>query len=202
MIQGGLTDRYVRIELGLDLDHLRRQLRETFDALHQATHVRPKTVVGDTQAVETFARASLGALAALIAAIEHCRLEMMTAITDAAVDEATSEILRETIQTIDELASHHSIEEVYVDDVKTVKIDAHFVWYRATGTIGAELQWGSNSDLRRGEGATLSHSFPFTCDIPASIHDPKVFETSMIDLRVHDGGWRDRIMEDVFGPRS
>jgi hypothetical protein len=163
---------------------------------------RTQRRLGDTRAVETLGRASLGALAALVDAVEHCRFDMMAAITEAAVDEAaTSEILRETIQTIDELASHHSIEEIYIDDIEAVKIDAHFVWHRATGPIGAELQWGSNSDLRRGDGATLNHSFPFICDIPASVNDLKILETSIIDLRVHDGGWRDRIMEDDFGPQ-
>jgi hypothetical protein len=72
-----------------------------------------------------------------------------------------------------------------------VKIDAHFVWYRATGSISVELQWGSNSDLRRGDGATLDHKVSFVCDIPAPVDDPKHFETSMIDLRVDNGGWYD-----------
>jgi hypothetical protein len=191
VIQGGLDDTYVKTELKLDVDDLRRQLAATVKALNQATHLREKTVICETQSVEALAYESLGALSAMIDAIDHCRLEMMTAVTEALVDEATEEVLRETIQTIDEIATHHSIEEVYVDDVKTVKIDAYFVWYRATGSISAELQWGSNSDLRRGDGATLDHSFPFVCDIPAPVEDPRNFETSMIELRVEDGGWSD-----------
>ncbi|WP_137392504.1 hypothetical protein [Rhodoligotrophos defluvii] len=191
VIQGGLSDRYVKDALQLDADDLRRQLGDSVKALHKATHLRPGSVVGDDRTVDALAQDALGSLVALLDAIDHCRLEMMMAVTEAVVDEATDEVLRETIQTIDELATHHSIEEIYVDDVKTVRIDAHFVWYRATGTIGAELQWGSNSDLRRGDGATLNHSFPFICDIPAPVNDPGHFETSMVDLRVSDGGWRD-----------
>lgn len=191
VIQGGLSDDYVKNELQLDVDDLRRQLGDSVKALHRATHLRPGTVVGDTQTVEILAQDALGLLVALIDAIEHCRLEMMMAVTEEVADEAMDGVLSETIQTIDELATHHSIEEVYVDDVQTVKIDAYFVWYRATGTISAELQWGSNSDLRRGDGATLIHSFPFVCDVPAPVDDPKCFDTSMIELQVSDGGWRD-----------
>lgn len=189
VIQGGLSDRYVEETLHLDVDALRRQLRDSVNALNKATHLRPGTVVGETDAVETLAKEALGSLAALVEAVDHCRTEIMLAVTEAVVDEAMDEVLRETIQTIDELATHHSIEEIYVDEVTTVKIDAHFVWFRATGTIGAELQWGSGSDLRRGDGATLDHSFPFACDVPAPVDDPERFEASMIDLRVSDGGW-------------
>jgi hypothetical protein len=191
VIQGGLSDRYVMDTLQLDVDNLRRQLSNSIKALHRATHLRPGTVVGDSAMVNALAEDALGSLAALMDAIDHCRQEMMEAVDEAVVNEATDEVLSETIQTIDEIATHHSIEEVYVDDVKTVKIDAYHVWYRATGTIGAELQWGSNSDLRRGDGATLNHSFPFVCDIPAPVEEPDSFDSSMIDLRVSDGGWRD-----------
>lgn len=191
VIQGGLDDSYVREELKLDIDSLRSQLEAAVKTLNRATHLRAKTVVGDTQGVEALAQQALSALSTLLDAIEHCRLEMMMAVTEAVADEATEEILGETIQAIDQLAAHHSIEEVYVDDVKTTRIDAHFVWYRATGSINAELQWGSNSDLRRGDGATLGHTFRFVCDIPALVDTPKIFETSMISLGVDDGGWRD-----------
>lgn len=189
VIQGGLSDRYVEETLNLDVDALRRQLRDCIKALNKATHLRPGTVLSETDGVEALVQDALGSLASLLDAIDHCRTEMMVAVTEAVGDEATDEVLRETIQAIDELATHHSIEEVYVDEVKTVKIDAHFVWYRATGTIGAELQWGSSSDFRRGDGATLDHSFPFICVIPATVGDPERFETSMIDLLVSDGDW-------------
>lgn len=189
VIQGGLSDRYVEESLHLDVGALRRQLRDSVNALNKATHLRPGTIVAEAPAVEALAQDALGSLAALVDAIDHCRTEMMVAVTEAVVNEATDEVLRETIQTIDELATHHSIEEVYVDEVKTVKIDAHFVWYRATGTIGVELQWGSGSDFRRGDGAALDHSFPFVCDIPAPVDNPERFETSMTDLQVSDGGW-------------
>jgi predicted pPIWI-associating nuclease len=58
------------------------------------------------------------------------------------------------------------------------------------------LQWGSNSDLCRGDGAVLPQSFPFECDIPASVDDPTTFETSMTELRVDDGGWRDSMHDE------
>jgi len=196
VIQGGLSDGFVCNDLGLDVEALRQELSKAVDSLNRATHLRPKSIVADQEAVETLVCTALGAVTALFDAVEHCRHEMMTAIADAVVDQATEEVLQETIQTIDELATHHSIEEVYVGDVRTIKIDSEYVWYRASGTIAAELQWGSNSDLRRGDGATLDHSFPFECDIPAPVSDPRQLETSLTELRVSDGGWRDNYYDE------
>lgn len=196
MIQGGLTDEYVVNELKLDVASLHNQLGVAVKTLNRATHIREGTVISDEAEVESLAYEIFAAFEALLDAVDHSHSELMAAVDEAATNEATDEVLAETIQTIDELATHHSIEEVYVDNVRTVWIDAHYVWYRATGTIGAELQWGSNSDLRRGDGAVLPHSFPFECDIPAPVDDPTTFETSMIELRVDDGGWRDSMHDE------
>lgn len=191
MIQGGITDEYVVNELKLDVASLHSQLGVAVKTLNRATHIREGTAISDEAEVESLAQRILAAFEALLDAVDHCNSELMAAIEEAAVDEAANSVLYETIQQIDSLATHHSIEEIDVDTIKTVRIDAHYVWYRATGTIAAELQWGSNSDLRRGDGLVLPHSFPFECDIPAPVDDPTTFETSMIELRVGDGGWRD-----------
>jgi hypothetical protein len=196
MIQGGLSDEYVADELKLDVASLHMQLGVAVKKLNRATHIREGTVIYDETEVESLAGEIFAVFEALLDAVDHSRAQLMVAIDEAAVDEATNEVLSETIQTIDELATHHSIEEVYVDSVRTIRIDAHYVWYRATGTIAAELQWGSNSDLRRGDGAVLPQSFPFECDIPASVDDPTTFETSMTELRVDDGGWRDSMHDE------
>ncbi len=196
MIQGGLTDEYVVNELKLDVASLHKQLGRAVKTLNRATHIREGTIISDEAEVESLTNEIFAGFEALLDAVDHSRSQLMVAIDEAAVDEATDEVLSETIQTIDELATHHSIEEVYVDSVRTIRIDAHYVWYRATGTIAVKLQWGSNSDLRRGDGAVLPHSFPFECDIPASVKDPTTFETSMTELRVDDGGWRDSMYDE------
>ena len=108
VIQGGLSDGYVKRELNLDVDDLRQQLAATVSKLNKATHLREKTVISDAAAMEALVRDSFGALLAMLDAIDHCRLEMMMAVTEQVTDEATEEVLRDSIQTIDELATHHS----------------------------------------------------------------------------------------------
>ena len=187
MIQGGLTDEYVVDELKLDVASLDKQLGAAIRTLNRATHIREGTIICNNVEVEALVDEILSALVSLLDAVDYSHSKLMEAIDEAAIDEATDEVLGETIQTIDIQATHHWIEEVCVENVRTIRIDAHYVWYRAMGTIGAELQWGSDSDVRNGDGLVFPRSFPFECDIPASVDDPTIFETSMIELRVDDG---------------
>jgi len=97
--------------------------------------------------------------------------------------------IRETINNIDELATHHSIEEVYTDSIHVVEIDAEMIRYEATGTVGVELQWGSSSDFRRGDGATSDQSFPFRCTTAAPVDQPYNFYTELTEVMVNTSKW-------------
>lgn len=189
LIHGGLDETFVTDELGVELDALRRELTQAFSSINRATHVREGTVTAEPDAVEELMRQALEALRNTLDAVEHCQSTLGNMMSAAVEDETVNTILFETVQAIDEIASHHSIEEIYVDSIVTFKVDASEVWFRAKGTISAELQWGSNSDLRRGDGATLDHDFPFECDIPAFVEAPLELVGEMAELRVTDGGW-------------
>lgn len=85
----------------------------------------------------------------------------------------------------------HSIEEVYTDKVH-ITGDSQFVRFEARGTVSCELQWGSNSDIRRGGGATLETSFPFVCALFSPVDDPSDVEAETDTFGVDTGSWRDR----------
>lgn len=191
MIQGGLNDDYVRDMLGLDAAELHKEVGKAFATLNKATHVREETIVFDDKDVAALVGQSLSAAEGLLDAIDECRGELLNALSSAVSDQATEEVLRETIQEIDEKAGHYTIEMVWIDEIETEEIDAQHVWFKVTGTIDAELRYGSSSDFRNGDGATIDHSFPFKCRVPATVADPKQFQIELIDLQVEDGGWYD-----------
>jgi aminopeptidase N len=191
IIQGGLADDYVKDVLGLDLEELHKELQDAFEALNKATHIGEGTIIAEDKAVSEVVEKARSTLAGLFDAIDSCREELLRAVADAASDEATQKILSETIQEIDEKAGHYQIERTWIDEVETTRIDSEHVWYKVTGSIEAQLQYGSGSDFRKGDGATIDHSFPFTCELPAPVSDPKKFDTDFVTLNVEDGGWYD-----------
>jgi len=98
--------------------------------------------------------------------------------------------MEETLQVVDELASHYSLEEVYVDNAKVLRIGAETITYRASGSVNVILQRGSNSDLRRGDGAELSETFPAISDITVPIDDPWDLSMAETEYGVDTSEWR------------
>jgi hypothetical protein len=93
-------------------------------------------------------------------------------------------MISDTILEVDELATHHSVDEVYVDRT-TVK-----------GSLAVGLQWGSNSDVRRGDGVEIDQSFPFQCDIEVPVDDPFDLRGADTSYVVDTSKWREDMGPD------
>ncbi|PNF82202.1 hypothetical protein CXK92_01675 [Stutzerimonas stutzeri] len=68
---------------------------------------------------------------------------------------------------------------VYEHEVISITSDTIFL--RASGTIGVTLQWGSNSDVRNGDGAEIEESFDFTCELTGTTKAPDSDELEYIE---------------------
>src|SRR5919106_954629 len=130
--------------------------------------------------------------------VHDCRAAILEPVGEALDDAAVDALLSETILEVDELATHHSVQEVYVDRVVVHSIGSHFITYRATGSVSVVLQWGSNSDLRRGDGAELGQAFPFRCDISTSLDDPWKLDFSETEFGVDTREWREVMKPDAW----
>lgn len=171
-VQGGLADEYVTDELDLDVGEIHRQLRDSIDNLSKHTHIEEATFNLGDEEVEGFVNETLAAVIDLFQTISACRTTLVEAFMEHLDASVVHAAISETILSIDELATHHSIDAVYTDQVHIRQIDAHFIYFVAEGTVECELRWGSNSDLRRGDGATLNEAFPFSCELTSSVGDP------------------------------
>jgi Predicted pPIWI-associating nuclease len=96
---------------------------------------------------------------------------------------------------VDDLASHWSLDEVYVDQTSVKVIGPNSITYRAEGSIDVTLQWGSNSDVRRGDGIEMGQSFPFHCDVEVSLIDPWDLTLAEVVYHVDTSKWRDMEVE-------
>ena len=199
-VQGGISDSYLHDTLGLVFDDWFKEVIVANDELNKATHLQPDTIITHEADVIDLATKSAEAMHRLLDAIGSTREGLLNAVEEQLNREAIDAILAETVQTIDSLAPHHSIEEIWADDIRVTKIDSEYVWYLVAGTIEAELRWGSNSDFRKGDGAAANHSFPFECDMRASVSSPTDLLLDELDLRVSRGNWNsdaDEYFEEV-----
>jgi Predicted pPIWI-associating nuclease len=195
-IQGGLSDDFVKNTLQIDIAPVRKKLIKAVDNLSKHVHGREDTIIEGRDEQDVVASGAVEALGNLLDTYHECRATILDAIQQELDDAAVDALLTDTIQEVDELASHHSVEEVYVDNTSVRSIGAQFIMYRATGTIAIGLQWGSNSDVRRGDGAEADLSFPFYCDIQVSLDDPLSMSFSETNYAVDVSSWRDGMAPD------
>ena len=186
--QGGLSDEYVA-EIGVEVEDLHREAIAAIGEMSKYTHVRPETIIEDQHQIDAFVTDAIGALVNLFSSFEHCRASVIHALLEKIDDTAAEALISETIVEVDALSSHHSVDEVYVDKMRIASLTHDTIHIEVTGSLGVELQWGSNSDLRRGDGATLSQYFPFTVTMQSPVDDVGDFD----DVRygVDISSWRD-----------
>jgi hypothetical protein len=190
-MQGGLTDTFLKTELGIDPSALRKRLLEAFNNLSKHVHGRADTVIYDDVVVEAEADKVADAVEDLLTAYRDCRAALIDPLLGALDEGAVDSLMEETIQSVDEIATHHSIEEIYVGKTEVEAITSSVVRYRASGSIYVTLQWGSNSDLRRGDGAELNQSFPFSCLFEVPIDEPHDLSCAEIVSGVDTSSWWD-----------
>lgn len=175
-VQGGLSDSYINDTLELDVKEIHKNLNSAIRRLSKYTHIEPTSFNLADEEVDTFVAETLEAVFNFLVLIGDCR-EMIISNLDKQIQDATiDEILRETILEIDELCTHHFIDEVYTDNIKIHEINNKNVIFHASGIIGSEMQWGSNSDLRRDVGHVGRETFPFTCSLFSPVEDPNMVE--------------------------
>lgn len=90
-------------------------------------------------------------------------------------------ILCEDTSQVDILATHVTLGEVSDVDISGVNIDEERIGVIGSGSVSYELQYGSDSDMRRGDGVRSSESFPFTFHLYLN-HDLSVGEAEEIEV--------------------
>lgn len=186
-VQGGLSDAYIHDVLDIEVAHIHSKLIKAIDKLNKFTHIEPNTFNLPQTEVEEYANATIKSIYDFLILIDICRNEIIERLSQE-IDSATvDKILKETIDALDVLASHHYIDEIYTEDIKIQIINHECIKFCVMGTLGCELQWGSNGDIRRGDGHVMRKSFSFECEFISFIEEPdsiEIIEDSLgIDTR-------------------
>ncbi|MNV29081.1 hypothetical protein D3C71_1202920 [compost metagenome] len=185
--RAGLDPAFVRERLPVDIDGPVKTGTAALRELSKRVHVREGTHVHEECEVLELVRASLEALQTVIAAAEDARSAIIDALAEEITDEAFSTFIFDTIAAVDELATHHSIEGVWVGDVKVHQAAPDRLRFEVTGSVDVGLQWGSNSDVARGDGVEADENFKFELTFNASTLTPTDFEDSQYTLDL--GKW-------------
>jgi len=199
-VQGSLSEEFVTQELRVDTTPLRKRLLDSFDECSRRIHEREDNVIADTAEQNSVAAEILSTFNSLFDAISSCRAAIVEPIVVALDSVAVDSLLSETLLEVDELATHHYIEEIYVHETKVAAIGSSTITYRSKGSVSVTLQFGSNSDVRNDMGAEIEQSFPFICDIEVPLSEPWNLDSAETRYRVDVSKWSDAMKPDDFDP--
>lgn len=188
-LQGGLSDGFLLSELNIDPSPLRDRLLRAFNDLSKHVHGRSTTVLQSVSEQNAEAGAAIAAVRALLESYHDCRAALIEPLVQSLDEAAVDALISETILSVDELASHHSVDEVCCEHTEVMSIGAHFIHYKASGTVSVTLQFGSNSDMARGDGAELEEGFPFECEFEVPIDDPRDLSNATVTSGVDTSSW-------------
>lgn len=189
-IQGGLSDFYVTKRLGLDeiKDRIHDLLR-IIKILNGYTHIEPDTFdIGDSD-TESLAGECLEAASGFVEKMGETRGRIFDTLLDDIDKTLFDRAVSVSVEEILALSTHQSIDDIYSDGGHVVHIGPKSLTVHVSGHLECELQYGSNSDMRRGDGATISESFPFDGKIIVKLEAPLGSVTEIGGFNVDTSGW-------------
>lgn len=188
---GGLTVEQVEQIAGIDVKPLIKDVIGAYGDLNKHVHGREETIVRDLDEQDAIVHDALLALAELLEAQRDYRREIVDGIADALRSEAVEKFTTETVDEIDILATHHTVDWVGIDERHVTGITATHVEYEITGSVGVTLLYGSGSDRRRGDGAEIGDEFPIAMRFRVPVEAPQDLGEAEITSEIDTSGWFD-----------
>lgn len=191
MLQGGLTDVFVKRKLGIDISAVNAELSIAFNLLNNFTHIGPQTFNRSRAEVEALAEQCLSATRGLIEKIAECRRHVLEQLAREIDQHLLNEVISETINELDEIASHYCIDHVVIEATRVDDIGPSDLTVKVEGSVTVALQYGSSSDVRNDIGTTMSDSFPFTGEVNVRFERPLGKSAQVTNFKVDTSGWYD-----------
>jgi len=155
-----------------DADAMAEELSADINRLSKFTHVTAGILEKDETDAAPILAAVLQRFIQLIEAIEKGKqlaFEKLTLLIHESLDRLFTEGIFDDLDT---LSSHTRPQDVDDVEVKIESVDDEWIHFTGTGSVNCDLQWGSDSDVSKGDGAEGSMSFPFTFAGQAPTNDP------------------------------
>ena len=188
-IQGGLEKNYVLNTLGVDVSTLKTKLSKVIKKLNKYTHICQNTFDINNEEIEKLKIITLELFLEFFELIESSKRSVIDPLKDQIDNELFSKAIYDFHQEIDLVATHHYVEGVDVYEHEIDNIDFENIYITAYGNLETTLEYGSGSDHRRGDGASFSHSWPFTCKFISKVKRPKVIVESGGKLEIDESSW-------------
>lgn len=167
-IQGYLSDEFLKNELYVDLTEVSKNLRKSINDLSKYTHVNPSTFNVDEATIVDVSYNIMEDTLRFFMTVTEAQIKVMKAVDSSINEEMASQFYIETKDELDILASHYEVLGYLITSLTQLAKDDETVTMQADGMVRVRLQYGSDGDMRRGDGYETVVKFPFTSTFVAN----------------------------------
>lgn len=191
-IHGGINPAYVAESLSIDTENIIKDLTQKINKLSKYTHVTEKVFYEeDKKKSSEVITDELSTFLEFLTAIYNCKERVVEQLHDRLCEHVIDEFLSSSIDNIDELSTHHYVEDISIENVIVSQINEKHIEIEVEGSINVELQYGSSADLRNDNGVVLNESFAFESYIFIDAYQPSEFNVVDYSYHVNTSGWSD-----------
>jgi hypothetical protein len=184
IVRAGLPDQFVSDTLKIDVRKYTKPLIEMMDGLSKATHVRSDTILSKGTKIRQMVQDVLLGIDQLLQAAADSREAITGAVANVMDAAVFKKFIFETIQELDELSTHTTVDDHQIDEVSVTKLDSVEIRYRVTGEVMVQLQYGSDSDVDNDMGVRLDDSYPYVATITCAVAQPMDVRADNLDVMV------------------
>lgn len=196
-ICGGMTSDYVKEHILEDVDEDENLLDETlktfskkFNNLSKYTHVRTEKNFDISNILcEKLSLEVLKLTNDIVTLVENCRREIHSKIYERISNAVIDESVQSTLDGLDILSSHGYVEYVNVSDYEVSSITSRYIVITGVGEASCVLEWGSGSDFRNGDGATMTDEFPLMFKAHISLNNLDDINIFAGDIDIDNSSW-------------
>lgn len=184
IVKAGLPDEFVSDTLDIDVRDYTTPLIEVMDGLNRATHVRADTILSKGSKIRVMIQDVLRGLDQLLEAANESREAITHAVADAMQEAVFEKLISETIDELDELSTHTTVDGHNIDKVTVTKLNSQDISYRVEGEVEVELQYGSNSDVKNDIGFRQDGSYPYVVTVTCAVARPMAIRVDDLNISV------------------
>lgn len=188
-MQAGLQDNLLSEEIREDIKELINSYNSHITVLNNYTHINPSSYGAETNSSYRKLKGVISTYNEIMGVIEQGKSEVIGYLPEKLADFVEQEILTEIPEALDQLSTHTFIEEVELDNFVVDYIDNEYVYINGNSTVYVELNYGSDSDRRKGDGHTRRESFPVRFKCKAKAKNPRRAFVLKDSIEVINDSW-------------
>lgn len=171
-VQGPLHDDFVRDTLHIDVDTTVKEYTKLIDRLSSFGHDIEKRFGLPPAEAEREAMDALGTFDRLATLITERHESLLSKAADAVKDALANELLGEVQSELDILSTHSTVEDVHLESLTVTSLDSNRILFKGDGSVDVRLQYGSDADVARDDGAVSYDNYPIDCKFEANTECP------------------------------